>query len=160
MSLQYIQKVEDFITKSNKKTFPVLPYEINDLEKKNKITLPKSYKEFLSFTGKYFAPLDINGLSAEFVILEKANENARSNLKEYGLEKLITKDFWVIAEMEGSVLIHYIFLDEGDNPPVYTLDMEGYTELPYMKDEFYGKMTNSLSDYLEAYIENYDPNYD
>ncbi|OCK50466.1 hypothetical protein BA768_04745 [Chryseobacterium sp. CBo1] len=160
MSLQYIQKVEDFITKSNKKSFPVLPDEINDLEKKNKITLPKSYKEFLFFTGKYFAPLDINGLSAEFLILEKANENARSNLKEYGLEKLITKDFWVIAEMDGSVFIHYIFLDEGDNPPVYTLDMEGYTEFPDMRDEFYGKMTNSFSDYVEAYIESYDPKYD
>lgn len=160
MSLQYMQKIEDFITKSNKKKFPVLLDEIHDLEKKNKITFPESYKEFLSLTGKYFAPLDVNGLSAEFVILEKANQNARLNLKEYGLEKLITKDFWVIAEMDGSVFIHYIFLDEGDNPPVYTLDMEGYTELPDMKNEFYGKMTNSFSDYVEVYIENYDPNYD
>lgn len=157
-----MQKVQDFITQNPNHGNPIPKEEIDKLELKTRKELPLSYKEFLILSGEFFDPIDSSGtgLSCRFNSLIEANENARSNLKEYGLEKLITKDFWVIAEMDGSVFIHYIFLDEGDNPPVYTLDMEGYTEFSDMRDEFYGKMTNSFSDYVEAYIESYDSKYD
>ena len=51
MSLQYIQKVEDFIIKSNKKPFPVLSDEINDLEKKIKLLFQNLTKNFCLLQG-------------------------------------------------------------------------------------------------------------
>ncbi|MFY7844852.1 hypothetical protein [Chryseobacterium gambrini] len=92
-----------------------------------------------------------------FEFVNDKTKMAKANLKDFGLEKLISKDFWVVSEMDGSIFINYIFLDEGDNPPVYGLDMEGYTEFPDMRDEFYCKTTNTFSDFVEVFIENYDP---
>ena len=161
MEIQYLNKLEEYLKQNNILERSGIPLsEIEKLETLNNITFPKAYKEYLTLTGKYFRPISSTGLSSMFEFVNDKTKMAKANLKEFGLEKLISKDFWVVSEMDGLVFIHYIFLDEGDNPPIYTLDMEGYTEFPDMRDEFYGKMTNSFSDYVEAYIESYDPKYD
>ncbi|PTX63780.1 hypothetical protein C8N46_101386 [Kordia periserrulae] len=127
-----MQKLEEYLIENNIKDSSGIPItEIENFEQKLNIKFPKAYKEY--------------------------NELAKANLKEYGLEHLITKDFWVIGEIYGSLYINFIYLDEGDDPPVYGLDMENYEDYP---EKFFRKIANSFSEYVERAIDSYDPRYD
>ena len=125
--------------------------EIKQLEQKYHITLPKAYKEFLALTGQYFEP--IRTLGHEFEYLDEIQSLARENLKEFDLEHLMPKRWWVIAEADGSEVIWYIDLDQGDDPPVYGLNMVDYSET---KDpQWYKKITDSFSEWIEKRIRIY-----
>jgi hypothetical protein len=157
MNLEYMQQIQLFLDENNYNGNKIELIKIEALEQKIGKTFPKAYKEFLELAGKGFRPLSATGLSGNLDSLEEFNEMAKANLKEYGLGYLIEKDFWVVAEMDGSLYIHYIFFNEGDNPPVYGLDIENYEEDP---KEFFRKSANSFSEYVETFINNYDPNLD
>jgi hypothetical protein len=153
-----MQKLEEYLIENNIKDTSGIPVsEIERFEQKLNIQFPKAYKEYNKLAGKGFRPISASGLSIRLFYLEEYNELAKANLKEYGLEHLITKDFWVIGEIYGSLYINFIYLDEGDNPPVYGLDMENYEDNP---KKYFKKIANSFSEYVEKAINTYNPRYD
>ncbi|KAB8152437.1 hypothetical protein EZY14_013575 [Kordia sp. TARA_039_SRF] len=158
MQIKFMQKLEEYLIENNMKDSSGIPVsEIESFEQKLNIQFPKAYKEYLELTGDGFRPISVSGLSIELFYLEEYYELAKVNLKEYGLEHLITKDFWVIGEIYGSLYINFIYLDEGDNPPVYGLDMENYEDYP---ENFFRKIADSFSEYVEKAIDVYNPKYD
>ena len=155
MEIQYQQKLKEFKTSHPKSCKGV---KVEDIEKLN-TEFPVSYKEFLYLSGDEFEP--ISGLNLGFYPVDdeqlwiiKQNKNARENLKEYGLEHLMPKHYWVIAEWDGSEVIWYIDLDQGDDPPVYGLNIVEYAEEP---DEWwYEKEFNKFSDWVNEAIKEYE----
>ncbi|SEW24212.1 SMI1-KNR4 cell-wall [Chryseobacterium wanjuense] len=157
MNLQYFQNLNDYLIKNKWQNSNVDPSLINGLELKIKKSFPKAYKEFLELTGMHFYPLHNSNtaLGGAFDFLESANADALEQLEDYGLKNLINKEFWVIAESDG-VYIHYIFFDEGENPPVYGLDMEGYTDDNSDPKRYHKKIANSFTEYVESFINQYN----
>ena len=150
------QTIKDWILKRIEitgKDHGVSTDEIQRMEQKHNITFPLAYKDFLQLTGKYFAPLaGIGGHRFEY--LEVMQSNARKNLKEYGLAHLMPKNWWVVAEWDGSEVIWYIDLDAGDDPPVYGFNIVEYAYEP--SDEWFGKEADSFSDWINMVIEEYN----
>jgi len=132
---------------------PIQVSEIDKIEREYNITFPRVYRDFLEATGNDFLPLD--NIVFEFDEIKKtAQKNARENLKEYGLEHLMPEHYWVIAEWDGSEVIWYIDLDQGDDPPVYGLNIVEYAEEP---DEWwYEKEFNKFSDWVNEAIKEYE----
>ncbi|WP_420571853.1 SMI1/KNR4 family protein [Kordia sp.] len=158
MKITFMQKLEEYLIKNDIKDSSGIPItEIEKFEQKLNIQFPKAYKEYSLLAGKGFRPISVSGLSIGLFYLEELYELAKANLKEYNLEHLINKDFWVIGEIYGSLYINFIYLDEGDDPPVYGLDMENYEDDP---KEAFGKIADSFSEYVEQAIDDYDPKYD
>lgn len=162
MSLQYFQNLNEYLIKNKWQDSKVMPSSINDLELKIEKKFPHAYREFLELTGKHFYPIHNSntGLGGTFDFLESTNINAIEQLEEYNLKNLISKKFWVIAEIDGSTYIHYIFFDEGDNPPVYGLDMEGYTDDNSDSKKFHKKISNNFTEYIQGFINQYDHRLD
>ncbi|WP_300687702.1 SMI1/KNR4 family protein [Chryseobacterium sp.] len=162
MSLQYFKELNEYLIKNKWNNSNVSLASINQLEIKINKEFPKAYKEFLELTGKHFYPIHNSntGLGGTFDFLESANENAKEQLKDYGLQNIIKRDFWTVAESDGSIYIHYIFFDEGDNPPVYGLDMEGYTDDSMDSKEFHRKIANSFTEYIQNSINTYNHKLD
>jgi len=144
------KEIKDWIIKDNEgHQLGVSDDNIEQLEKKYKITFPQAYKEFLQLTGQYFAPLA--GIGGHYIdYIEKFQSDARENLKEYGLEHLMPEHYWVIAEWDGSIVIVYIDLDQGDDPPVYGLNIEEYAEEP--SEQWKGTIANKFSDWINEKI--------
>ncbi len=129
--------------------------KVNDYEKLN-IQFPLSYKEFLFLCGDEFEPL--RGLNLGFYPVNdnqlwilKQNENARKNLKEYGLAHLMPKNWWVVAEWDGSEVIWYIDLDADDDPPVYGFNIVEYAYEP--SDFWHKKVADSFSEWINKKID-------
>lgn len=158
MEIAFMQKLEEYLIENNIKDSSSIPItEIENFEQKLNIQFPKAYKEYAELAGKGFRPISVAGLSISLFYLEEYYELAKANLKEYNVENLITRDFWVIGEIYGSLYINFIFLDDGDDPPVYGLDIENYEGDP---KEAFGKIAESFSEYVEQAIDDYDPKYD
>ena len=43
-------------------------------------------------------------------------------MEETGLNKKLTRPFWLFAESNGCEQFYFFYLDEGDNPTVYLVD--------------------------------------
>ncbi|KAB8152409.1 hypothetical protein EZY14_013425 [Kordia sp. TARA_039_SRF] len=158
MLITFMQKLEEYLIENNITDSSGIPLsEIERFEQKLNIQFPRAYKEYAELAGKGFRPISASGLSISLFYLEEYHELAKANLKEYNVENVITKDFWVIGEIYGSLYINFIYLDEGDDPPVYGLDIENYEDDP---KEAFGKIADSFSEYVEQAIDDYDPRYD
>ena len=123
--------------------------DISNLENKYGILFPLLYREFLKESGVYCAAIV---QSHRFEFLDMKQQQAQHLLKDYNLEHLITKPFWVIATHEDA--FWYFHLDEGDNPPIYRLDCGYYGDSP---DEYtFGKVADSFQDWIEKAIAFYE----
>lgn len=150
----YMNKLVEWKSKHSKGIGVELA-KIKELESKYNIAFPKAYKEFLKLSGIYCAVI-LYG-SHRFEFSEENQTSAKRWLKEYKLESLIKKPFWVIATLSG-VAFWYFHFDEGDNPPIYRLDCENYEEYP---DEYsFGKVANSFQEWIEEAIERYEEDPD
>ena len=146
MTTQYMQKLEIAIEKYPKRSTPMTTAETTAIEEQFDIELPVAYKEYLTLTGKYSSMIKLVSWSEH---LPENQKRAKQLLKEYQLEKLIKKDFWVVADFDDAFF--YIHLDEGDNPPVYRLDCENYGD---MRDEYtFGKIAETFEEWINKKIE-------
>ena len=145
MTTQYMQKLEIAIEKYPKRSTPMTTAETTAIEEQFDIELPIAYKEYLSLTGKYSSMIK---LVSWLEHLSEDQKRAKQLLKEYQLEKLIKKDFWVVADFDDAFF--YIHLDEGDNPPVYRLDCDNYGD---MRDEYtFGKIAETFEEWINKKI--------
>ena len=127
--------------------------KINEIEKKFDVRLPFLYKDFLKESGVYCAAI-VQGHRFEY--LEQQQQEAQDLLKEYKLQNLIKKPFWVIADDGDSDAFWYFHLDEGDNPAIYRLSCMYYGE---MDDKYtFGKVANSFQEWIEEAVERYEEN--
>jgi len=157
MKIEYLNKLHLFLktVSWNTSLISVSELEIDNLKDDFNIdTFPKAYTEFLYLTGNRFPPLK---LGHWFESLTEIQTQAKEKLKQFNLEHLIQKDFWVFAESDGSEAICYFHFDEGDNPPVYGLSMELYEDYP---DRCFKKMADTFQEYIENVIDKYDPELD
>ena len=146
MTTQYMQKLEIAIEKYPKRSTPMTTAETTAIEEQFDIELPVAYKEYLTLTGKYSSMIKLVSWSEH---LPEDQKRAKQLLKDYQLEKLIKKDFWVVADFDDAFF--YIHLDEGDNPPVYRLDCENYGD---MRDEYtFGKIAETFEEWINKKIE-------
>ncbi len=151
MEIQYMQKLKDWDESKNWNSTGVEENRIVSLENKFHITFPIAYIEYLKISGSE-CPAIIQGHRFEF--LEKRQDDAQYWLKEHALENLIKKPFWVIADTGGS--FWYFHLDEGDNPPIYRLSPEYYSD--YQDEQSFGKVANSFKDWIDGAIDRYEEN--
>ena len=146
METLYMQKLEATKDENPKTSIGVTEEEIIGLENDFEIQLPLAYKEYLFLAGKYSSMIK---LLSWMEYLPENQTRAKQLLKEYQLEKLIKKDFWVVADFDDAIF--YIHLDEGDNPPVYRLDCENYGD---MSDEYtFGKIAETFEEWINKKIE-------
>ena len=130
---------------------PVEDIKISDIQYNNNITFPKIYVEFLKLAGEYCAAVVQNH---EFEFIENYQQDAQKWLKEYDLENLIKKPFWVIATDGDSESFWYFHLDEGDNPAIYRLSCMYYGEV---KDKLaFGKVADSFQAWIEKAIDYFE----
>jgi hypothetical protein len=149
MTTQYMQKLEIAIEKYPKRSTPMTTAETTAIEEQFDIELPVAYKEYLTLTGKYSSMIKLVSWSEH---LPEDQKRAKQLLKDYQLEKLIKKDFWVVADFDDAFF--YIHLDEGDNPPVYRLDCENYGD---MRDEYtFGKIAETFEEWINKKIDNWE----
>ena len=145
-----LSKLKTFIIENDKVALPVKEDEIEKIENKYTINFPTVYKEFLKLAGGYFVPL--NSLGHRFRFTEKIQSDARQNLKEYGLEHLMPKNWWVVAG-DGDYILYIDLDEESDDPSLYVLDMDYYEghEEPFV----YGKVFDKFSDWIKEVIDKY-----
>jgi hypothetical protein len=151
MNYIYLNKLKDWDEGKNWKQNKISESEITDLQSTFALSFPIAYKEFLLLSGGYFSSCKINH---EFDSIAERQIKTKEKLKEFGLEGLIKKDFWVIGELDGCEYINYIYLDEGDNPPVYALSMEDYAE--DSSEDYFSKINDSFSEWIEKWIASYE----
>ena len=149
MEYIYINRLKDLKEKRGWNYTGVNISEINELQEKFNIIFPVAYNEFLSYSGN-FSTVIKQGHSFEF--LEQDQQDAQKWLKEYDLENLIKKPFWVIATLERA--FWYFHLDEGDNPPIYRLDSEYYEDYP--NESSFGKVADSFQAWIEKAIDYFE----
>ena len=145
MNTQYMTKLEEWIEAFDRGV-PVTTENIQATEGQYSVTFPLAYREYLEVSGGYFPA---SKLAHRYEYTDEKQTRAKQLLKEYQLEKLIKKDFWVVADFDDAFF--YIHLDEGDNPPVYRLDCENYGD---MRDEYtFGKIAETFEDWINKKIE-------
>ena len=151
MEYIYINRLKDLKEKRGWNYTGVNISEINELQEKFNIIFPVAYNEFLSYSGN-FSTVIKQGHSFEF--LEQDQQDAQKWLKEYDLENLIKKPFWVIATDGDSESFWYFHLDEGDNPAIYRLSCMYYGEV---KDKLaFGKVADSFQAWIEKAIDYFE----
>ena len=125
--------------------------EIDKLQQKRGILFPLAYYEFLKLEGHSSSVIK---QGHRFNLLEQDQQDAQKWLKEYDLENLIKKPFWVIATDGDSESFWYFHLDEGDNPAIYRLSCMYYGEV---KDKLaFGKVADSFQAWIEKAIDYFE----
>ena len=151
MEFIYINKLVSLKESKNWNDTGVDEIIITQKEQENGILFPLSYREFLSYSGKWSSVVK---LIAPFDSLQEAQKEAQDLLTEYNLGHLIKKRFWVIGTSGDSDSFWYFHLDDGDNPPIYRLSCMYYEDYP--DESSFGKVSDSFQDWIERAIENYE----
>ena len=148
MEIEYLIKLKETPKIGNWKNEGIPEIKIKELENNLKIKLPFAFKEYLFLAGEFDNFL--TGWNRGFENLEFMQEEAKKTFQKEGL---ILKPFWCFAEYNHAESSLFFFLDEGDNPPVYSfiadkglLDEKG-NEVSYLK------FRNSFSEYIDKCIE-------
>ncbi|WP_298426869.1 SMI1/KNR4 family protein [uncultured Kordia sp.] len=149
MELQYMYNLKKWKDSKKWNDTGVEESKITQMESKYEILFPLAYREFLIFSGLKSAAIAPGHM---FEFLEEKQKEAQKLLKNFKLNHLIKKPFWVIATDANA--FWYFHLDEGDNPPVYRLDCEYYEEYP---DKYsFGKIAETFQAWIEKGIEYYE----
>ena len=177
MEIKFMRKLKSFLEKYPKEGMGIELKELNLLNKQTDKNFPLSYQEFLITSGSFFDLMANFGHRSIFSV--ERNQKARENMMKFGVS--IDRDFWVIAELDASMIIFFFYFDEGDNPPIYKLDLNYYSIQETIKEEtkIYGaeyvqdlveyfntlekedtlcKRNNSFSEFINEFIDNYIPN--
>ncbi len=147
MEIQYLQNLENSPVKGDAvipKDRGVSEIEIIAFEQKVGLPLPKALKEFLFLSGEYCLSIEANATNQGLDEYEFRNEQFQENLDDAKIA--ISRPYYILTERSGEYF-HFIYLDDGENPPVYNIycwDDEKY------KLE---KRANSFSDWIDQEIE-------
>jgi hypothetical protein len=149
MSIIFQKKLKEWCDKGNfcKKT---QDSDISLVESKYSISLPQSYKEFLSTCGEYFIPFTVLTFK-DWLIEKDFNTLTREWLSDADIK--LKKPYWVFAEDQG--VIYFFYLDEGDDPPVWVCEIEMKRQEGY---EWLGKGADSFSTFINGHIDYYEKN--
>ncbi len=147
MEIEYLQKMQQTPIIKNTQNKGVSETKIEQLEIKMGVKFPKAYKEFL-FLGGVLDNM-INNFQQTFEWLPSMQEDARESIREVGLS---LRSFWCFAEYDSADSFLFFFLDEGDNPAVYS-----FMSIDFYEDEqgntiHYKKFRNSFSEYIDKSI--------
>ena len=89
--------------------------QIQTLQKRCKVHLPKAYEEYLFLMGIDHQLYD-SGIGYCYAELEDMQDQAQLLLSEEGFE--IAKNFWVIDILYNDQF-HFFYLNDGEDPSVY-----------------------------------------
>lgn len=124
MDIKYLKKLEQNISIGGDKMRGVSETEIKKAEQKYNIKFPKVYKEFLFLAGSYSGNLrlmDTNSL--EEISSDWHQEIMREEMEDTGLDKQLTRPFWLFAESNGCEVFYFFYLDENsEDPNVYLVN--------------------------------------
>jgi len=173
IEVAYMKEMRDFLIKNPIEQLEVSKEEVVKLEETLKINFPKAYYEFLILSGEQFCPIK---MGHRFITAVDRNQNAHTNIQKYGVD--LGRDIWVVAETGASMYLSFFYLDEGDNPPMYRLDLYHFVNIKMHHEEmkthghlveadpidesyeYVQKTDDSFSDFIISFIEMYDPQYD
>jgi len=114
------------------------------LEQNIDVTLPQAFKEFLFLSGEYCLSIEANALNQGLEEYVFRHEQFKENLGKIKLS--ITRPYYVLIELNQHQF-DFIYLDEGDNPPVNNIVIWG-------DDDFDLEVSaNSFSDWIDKEIE-------
>jgi len=168
-----MDKLKEFLKKYPKEGKGLDDNIIKEIQNKFQIKFPSKYYEFLKLSGAFFDPLNMDYW---FDYIEEGNVKAKQNIQRYGVD--LGRNIWVVAELDASMIISFFYLDEGDNPPMYRLDLHHFVNIELHHEEMktYGrlveadpidesyeyllKMSETFSDYINKKIDRYNPEYD
>ncbi len=124
MIIQYLKNLEQNLSIGGDKMRGVSELEIKKAEQKYNINFPKAYKEFLYLAGDYSGNLhlmDTNSL--EELISDWHQEIMKEEIQDTGLDKQLTRPFWLFAENNGCEVFYFFYLDENtEDPKVYLVN--------------------------------------
>lgn len=148
MDYIYMQKLKNWDESKSWNSTSEQEQDIISLQSEYNILFPQSFKEYLLISGEE-CPAIVQGHGFKYL---SKQQQAQYLLKDYNLEHLITKPFWVIATHEDA--FWYFHLDEGDNPSIYRLDCGYYGDSP--EEYTFGKVADSFQEWIEKAIAFYE----
>jgi len=148
MQIEYLTKMKNTPIIKGDENKGASEQEIFQLENKLSITLPKAYKEFLFLGGKY--DNIINSFEIDFDNLSYMQELAEMRINA---EKLNLKNIWCFAEYADADSFMFFFLNDGDNPPVYSFIAEKGLLNDKNEPVSYMKFKDSFSEYIDKCID-------
>ncbi|AIL47269.1 SMI1/KNR4 family protein [Elizabethkingia anophelis] len=149
MELEYLKRLEEYYKNTPKVSKIGVSIEnIENLEKELHLKFPKAYKEFLYLSGKRDNIL--GSFERGFENLESIQELAKSRIN---LENLSLKQIWCFAEYNDADSFMFFFLNNEENPPVYSFIAEKGLTDNNDKPVSYLKFRDSFSEYIEGCID-------
>lgn len=147
MEIKYLTQLQNNPTRD--RIFTNESLEISEIEAlegayNNDSVFPKALRELLFLAGKYCIIFDFGLHDSQ----QELQEFVRSNLLEEG--KSISRPFYVIDIYNAYDQFLFIYLDEGDNPPIYEAT---YTQLSAMSEYWIRKVQPSLSNLVNLRIQ-------
>ena len=126
MKLEYQNKLKNNLNIKGYKMQGVTEKEIREVEKKYNINFPKSYIEFLLLAGKSCIGLPLYDTSdLETLAADWHQEIMWEELERTNAIKDFQRPFWQFAESNGCEQFVFFYLDDGDDPTVYSADYKG-----------------------------------
>jgi hypothetical protein len=141
MEIKYLKLLQENPTDGYSFNKPIPESEITELEvlfNEGKI-FPRALREILFLAGNFCYVLDFGIEDTQ----RELQEFVREELKE--TNQNISRPFYAIDTYNGNDQFLFIFLDEGDDPPVYQAQY-------YEENLGVYTITNSLSGYIEDLI--------
>jgi hypothetical protein len=146
MNIEYLTKLKETPKIGIRKIKGISEIEINKVEKKFNIKFPQSYREFLYLAGKSCGALPLmDTADLETISSDWHQEIMREEMEDTGLDKQLTRPFWLFAESNGCEVFYFFYLDENSEDPNVYLVNYGH------KDRT--KVIESLDDPFSIFIE-------
>jgi hypothetical protein len=153
MEIKYLKKMLKTPVIDDEENEGISEVKINEIEQAIGKKFPTAFREFLYLGGNdanMIADMNNGCFIGERNWWKEMQQNCTKEIKEEGVEA--EKDFWAFAELDGGEQFHFIYFDDGEDPPVYYYcsyhDNEDFTE------EYAGiiKMNEKFSDYVNEAI--------
>ena len=124
MDIQYLKKLKENSTIDGRPIIGVSETEIHNVENKFNIKFPKAYCEFLYLAGKSCGELPImDTADLKTISSDWHQEIMREEMEDTGLDKQLTRPFWLFAESNGCEVFYFFYLDENsEDPNVYLVN--------------------------------------
>lgn len=140
MEIQYLTFLRDNPIGS----WPIKPISLQEIEQletlyNNSNPFPKALKELLFLAGKYCYVLDYGIFDNQ----QQMQDFVRSEMSEEN--KSISRPFFAIDVYNSGDQFIFIYLDEGDNPPIY--------EAHYYDNNWISQVTPTLSGLINHSID-------
>lgn len=152
MEILYLKSLQNYPIINGYKNEGVLLTEIEKVEHQLNIKFPKVYREFLFLAGKLNNGLFGNAIEDNLDwAVEDFQQDAAEELSEANVD--LGKPFWVFTSMNGTEVFDFFYLNESENPAVYSWSRYDRKVLEQGLPIGTRKLHNSFSEYVDAAIE-------